>query len=123
MGTYDKSSKWLIERHGDAILWLAGVRNIESWRPLPAEVVQPRELPDGLLEVRIQGEPEPRQFILELATYPERRLTEQLTGDALLVFLAHGRLPETVALWSSILKASSRRNGPPPCAVHWASRS
>ena len=48
---YDKSSKWLIQHHGDSMLWLAKVGRIENWRPAQAEVVQPRQLPDGLLEV------------------------------------------------------------------------
>ncbi len=36
MHEYDKSSKWLIQHHGDSILRLAGVRNIVVWRPLQA---------------------------------------------------------------------------------------
>ena len=50
MHEYDKSSKWLIQHHGDSILRMAGIVGIESWRPLQAEVVQPRQLPDGLIE-------------------------------------------------------------------------
>ncbi|HMF38330.1 MAG TPA: hypothetical protein VKF17_16930 [Isosphaeraceae bacterium] len=34
MHEYDKSSKWLIQHHGDSILRLAGVRDIVNWRPL-----------------------------------------------------------------------------------------
>ncbi len=48
---YDKSSKWLIQHHGDSMLWLAEVKNIRAWRPAQAKLVQPRRLPDGLLEV------------------------------------------------------------------------
>jgi len=44
---YDKSSKWLVQHHGDSMLWLARVRNVRAWRPAPAEVVQPRRLPMG----------------------------------------------------------------------------
>jgi hypothetical protein len=33
MHEYDKSSKWLIQHHGDSILRLAGVRKIESSKP------------------------------------------------------------------------------------------
>jgi len=47
MHEYDKSSKWLIQHHGDSILRLAGVRDIASWQPLPAELVQSRRLPAG----------------------------------------------------------------------------
>ena len=53
---YDKSSKWLIQHHGDSILRLAGIEKIAAWRPAQAEVVQPSQMPDGLLEVRLEGE-------------------------------------------------------------------
>jgi len=46
---YDKSSKWLIEHHAGAILKLAGLSDIASWTPVQAELVQPRQLPDGLV--------------------------------------------------------------------------
>lgn len=59
MGAYDKSSKWLIEHHGDSILRLAGVQEIESWRALQPELVQPTQFPDGLLEVRRTGRADP----------------------------------------------------------------
>jgi hypothetical protein len=61
----DKSTKWLIQHHGDAILRLAGVRDIAAWTPLQAEPVQPRRLPDGLLEVHFRGQPRPSPFVLE----------------------------------------------------------
>ena len=98
MGEYDKSSKWLIEHHGDSILRLAGLHDVVSWRPLPAELVQPGQLPDGLLEVRLAGRDEPDLFILELATYPENRLLEQLARDSVLVYLNRRKLPEVLAL-------------------------
>ena len=56
MHEYDKSSKWLIQHYGDSILRLAGVRDFVAWRPLAAELVQSRRLPDGLIEVRRQGQ-------------------------------------------------------------------
>ena len=93
---YDKSSKWLIQHHGDSMLWLAKVGRIEMWRPAQAEVVQPRQLPDGLLEVRLEGEPRDDLFLIEVATYPERRVGQQLTGDLMLVYLDRGELPEAV---------------------------
>ena len=31
---YDRSSKWLIEHHGDSILRLAGVDDVIAWKPL-----------------------------------------------------------------------------------------
>lgn len=98
MQEYDKSSKWRIQHHGDSILRLAGIHDIESWRALQAELVQPRRLPDGLLEVVLRGEPDSDLFLLELATYPERRLGDQLTEDVMLVYMDRGVLPEIVTV-------------------------
>lgn len=98
MGEYDRSSKWLIQHHGDSILKLAGVGNITSWRALQAEVVQPGQLPDGVIEVRHADDDEPTLYVVEIATYPERRVQDQLLRDALLVFLDRRVLPEVVAL-------------------------
>jgi hypothetical protein len=95
---YDRSSKWLIQHHGDSILRLANIENIERWRPAQAEVVQPRQSPDGLLEVRLQGEPEDDLFLLEVATYPERRVSRQLTRDTMIAFLDRDELPEVIVL-------------------------
>src|SRR5271165_777869 len=98
MHEYDKSSKWLIQHHGDSILRLAGVVGIEAWRPLQAEVVQPRQLPDGLIEAVLLGQPEPRLFVLELATYPESRVAEQVVRDMTLVYLDRRVIPEAITL-------------------------
>jgi hypothetical protein len=95
---YDKSSKWLIQHHGDSMLRLAKVERIAAWRPAQAEVVQPRQLPDGLLEVRLEGEPQDDLFLIEVATYPERRVADQLTGDLMLAYLDRGQLPEALTL-------------------------
>ena len=95
---YDKSSKWLIQHHGDSILRLAGVENVAAWRPAQAEVVQPSQMPDGLLEVRLEGAASDDLFLLEVATYPERRVEDQLTRDLMLVYLDRGELPEAVTL-------------------------
>jgi hypothetical protein len=98
MGKFDRSSKRLIQHHGDAVLWLAGVRGVVSWRALQAEIVQPAQLPDGLLEAQLAGEDEPDLFVVEIATYPEQRLIEQLLGDMLLVYKDRRVVPEVVAL-------------------------
>ena len=95
---YDKSSKWLIQHHGDSILRLAGVQKVAAWRPAQAEVVQPSQMPDGLLEVRLEGEARDDLFLLEVATYPEHRVEDQLTRDLMLVYLDRGELPEAVTL-------------------------
>jgi len=95
---YDKSSKWLIEHHGDSMLRLAKIEGIEAWRPAQAEIVQPRQLPDGLLDVRLHGETREIPFVLEIATYPERRVGSQLTRDIMLVYLDRGEVPEAVVI-------------------------
>jgi hypothetical protein len=95
---YDKSSKWLIQHHGDSMLRLAKIGNVEAWRAAQAEVVQPRQLPDGLLEVRLQGEARDGLFLLEVAAYPERRVGTPLTRDLMLVYLGRGELPEGLTL-------------------------
>lgn len=80
------------------MLRLAGIHDIVSWRSLPAEVVQPAQLPDGLLEAQRAGSAEPELFVLEIASYPERRVVEQLERDVLLVLLNRRELPEAVAV-------------------------
>jgi len=95
---FDKSSKWLIQRHGNAILHLGGLIGPFAWRALQAEVVQPRRLPDGLIEVRFPDRTEPEYFVLELATYPEERIRDQCLADQALVWLDRGKLPELLVL-------------------------
>jgi hypothetical protein len=70
MHDYDISCKWMIQHHADAILRLAGFRNIASWKPLQAEPVHPRQLPDGLIEVQRPGNRRPIYFVLEASSYP-----------------------------------------------------
>jgi hypothetical protein len=96
---YDKSSKWLIQHHGDSILRLGGIREIESWKPLQAEIVQSRRLPDGLIEVQYRGRAVPDPFVLEIATYPEARVAEQVVGDTALVYMDRGVVPDVLVLF------------------------
>src|SRR5262245_18047994 len=98
MQEYDKSSKWLIQHHGNSILHLAGVRDIVPWRPLQAGLVQPRRLPDGLIEVWRRGRATTGLFIVEISTYPYARLAQQATRDAMLVYLDREILPEVLVL-------------------------
>lgn len=89
---FDRSSKWLIEKHGNLLLRVAGVTDVTDWRPLPAEVVQPRQLPDGLLEVE---RPAGRSLcLIEIQTYADNRVPEQLLDDLTLVYQSRGQLPE-----------------------------
>ena len=98
MQPYDRGSKWLIQHHGDAILRIAGLADIASWRALAAEVIQPRKLPDGLIEARRAGRTEPDLFVLELMTYPDLGLIEQVVRDQALVYLDRRTLPEVLVL-------------------------
>src|SRR5437870_4320352 len=91
---YDKSSKWLIQTHGDGLLYLGGVRHLRKWRALQAELVQPRKLPDGLLEAYFPGRSAPDYFLLEVATYPEKRILEQALADLSLAYQHLHVLPE-----------------------------
>lgn len=98
MQDYDRTSKWLIQHHGDSILRIAGVHDLISWRPLQAELVQPRQLPDGLVEVQLAGQADPALFVLELATYPDQRVLEQVLRNMTLVYLDRRVLPEVLVL-------------------------
>lgn len=89
---FDRGSKWLIEKHGDLLLRVAGVTDISRWRPIATEIVQPRQLPDGLLEVE---RPTGRfLYLLEIQTYSDNRVPEQLLDDLTLVYQSRGQLPE-----------------------------
>jgi hypothetical protein len=65
-----RSSKWMLSTYGDRILrGLAGLQGrIVSWKALQPEVVQPKQLPDGVLEVLMEGEEKPDRFLVEIAT-------------------------------------------------------
>jgi hypothetical protein len=62
----DRSSKWLLTHHGDAILKLGGITGFTAWRALQPETVAPRRLPDGLIEVRFAGLAFPDRRFLHL---------------------------------------------------------
>jgi hypothetical protein len=98
MQEYDTSSKWLIANHGDSILRLGGVRGIVSWKALQTDLVQTRRLPDGLIEATLRGRAQPARFVLEVSTYPYRRLSEQAVRGSALVYPARGELPEVLTL-------------------------
>jgi hypothetical protein len=97
-GQFDKSSKWLLQNHGRGILFLGGIRNVRSCRAMQAELVQPSKLPDGLLEVRVRGREKPLYALVEVATYPERRVLEQALGDPTLAYQQLRTLPELLIL-------------------------
>ena len=94
----DKSAKWLIEHHGDAILRLGGVTDLVRWQAAPAELVLPTKLPDGLLFAWRAGRDHPEPFVVEIATYPELRAAEQALRDLLLVYLVRGEVANVLVL-------------------------
>ena len=94
----DKGSKWLIQKHGNSVLFLGGWRDVEHYRPLQAELVQQVRLPDGLLEVWTKGQRRPGWVLLEVATYPDKRVLKQIRDDLFLSALHLGELPELLVL-------------------------
>jgi hypothetical protein len=94
----DRCSKWLIDHHGDAILHLAGVHGFSAWRAVQSELVAPRRLPDGLLEVVFPGQPEPTLFLIEIETFADRSVAPQLFEDILLTRMDRGVVPDVVTL-------------------------
>jgi hypothetical protein len=95
---YDRSSKWLLDHYGDSILFLGQVRDIAEWRTRQAEIVQPRKLPDGLLEVRRQQETRFHPYIVEIETYAERSAPQDLLDDLMLVYQDRHELPDVLIL-------------------------
>lgn len=98
MHDYDKSSKWLIQHHGGSILRLGGLTGITAWRPLQAEVVQPRRLPDGLLEVRFEQQIDAELYVIEIYTYADLRNLSEIADDVLFVYMDRKVLLEVLTL-------------------------
>ena len=94
----DRGDKWLIGFHADAVVRLAGIRRIVSWKAVQAEPVEPRRLPDGLIEVYLRGRPQPILVALEVSMYAYTRLPKQAADDAMLIYLVRGVVPEVVTL-------------------------
>ncbi len=113
--SYDKSSKWLIQHHANAILYLGGARQVRRWSALQAEVVQPGKLPDGLIQATLAGDKEPHYFLLEIATYAEKRVVRQVMDDLTLSYQYLRELPEVLAAtgWNTGTK----------CGAGWGGRA
>jgi hypothetical protein len=105
----DSGGKWLIGFHADALVRLAGIRRIASWKAVQAEPVEPRRLPDGLIEVYRRGRSQPILVALEISTYAYTRLAKQAADDALLIYLVRGVVPEIITL---ILRPRGRKSVP-----------
>ncbi len=65
----DRCGKWLLGAHGDAILKLAGITGFTSWKHIPSEVVAPRRLLDGLIEIRYPNDIAPTLVLVEIESY------------------------------------------------------
>ena len=94
----DRASKWIVTHHGDTILRLGGITGFTGWQPLQPEVVAPRRLPDGLLEVRFPNEPEPTWVLVEIETYPDASADAQVFDDLMLIAVERRVVPEVVSL-------------------------
>jgi hypothetical protein len=94
----DRSAKWLLAHHGDAVLRLGGYTGFISWKPLQPETVAPRRLPDGLLEVRFPGTAEPVLVLVEIETYPGADADPQVLDDLMLIKVDRKIVPEVVFL-------------------------
>src|SRR5215208_6700233 len=93
---FDKSTKWLLQHHGRGILRLGGVEDVFCCRALQAEVVQPRKLPDGILEVYRRGHSKSSLVVVEVSTYAEARIRKQALDALLLVYHVRGVLPDVI---------------------------
>src|SRR5262245_59743764 len=96
---FDKGSKYLVQQHARGILLLGGATGVRSVKAMQAELVHPRRLPDGLLEVYFEGQKRPDHVLVEIATYPEPRALEQALDDLTLARQhLKGELPELLML-------------------------
>jgi hypothetical protein len=94
----DRSGKWLLDKHGDALLRLAGITGFVKWEHAPAEVVAPRRSLDGLFKLTYPGEREPRLVIVEIESYADSTADHQVMDGIMLVTLEHRRVPDVVSL-------------------------
>ena len=101
----DKSAKWLIEHHGDAILRLGGVTDLVRWQAAPAELVLPTKLPDGLLFGWRVGRDHPEPFVVEIATYPSSAKPSRRCGTCCWSTSSAVRSPISSS-WCSARRAS-----------------
>ena len=90
---------------------------------MQAELVQPRQLPDGLIEAQLRGEDKPDLFVLEIATYPDARVSRQVTRSVALVYLDREVLPEVVVLFlhpkGNVAAADSTTLNSPRSLTNW----
>jgi len=94
----DRSAKYLIEKHGDALLKLAGVPPFTAWRAVANEQVAPRRTPDGLLEVQFADHPGPTPVVIEVESRAAADNARQMAEAMALVFLTAGVWPDGVLI-------------------------
>jgi hypothetical protein len=94
----DRSSKWLLANHGDAILKLGGITGFTHWKAIQPETVAPRRLPDGLIEVRFPGDPDPTLVLVEIESYAASDVDQQVLEDMMLIAVDRKVMPEVVSL-------------------------
>lgn len=97
--SFDKGSKYLVQKHTRGILVLGGATKVRSCRAIQAELVQSGQLPDGLIEVYFEGQKKPDHVLVEVATYPEKRALQQALDDLTIARkYLRGVLPELLML-------------------------
>ena len=94
----DRSAKWLLAHHADAILKLGGITGFTNCKAVQPETVAPRRLPDGLIEVRFPGETETTLVLVEIETYPDNTADQQVLDDLMLIAVDRNVVPEVVSL-------------------------
>jgi hypothetical protein len=94
----DRSGKWLLGHHGDSILRLSGITGFTACRAAQAEIVAPRRLPNGLLDVVFPGDLGLTPFLVEIVAYSDSRADDQVLDDVLLVALDRQVVPEVISL-------------------------
>jgi hypothetical protein len=98
MAQFDRGEKWLLETHGDVLLRVAGVTGIRSCRAVANEVVDVSRIPDGLLEVELEGHDQPVPHLIEIGTFADRRMEEQMLYDIALTTAARKAVSEAIAV-------------------------
>jgi hypothetical protein len=94
----DRSCSWLLDKHPAAVLFAAGERHLRACRSLRTTLTAPKQIPDGLFEVEFTGSTEPEDFLVEVATYPDDRIVDQVIDDLCMAKLVRHRVPEVVVL-------------------------
>jgi hypothetical protein len=77
---------------------VGGFKDVRRIEPMPAEIVQNRKYPDGLLRVYLAGQRKPHYILIEVATFSEERALRQALDDLTLSYQTLGSLPELLML-------------------------